>query len=357
MLVLSNEEIEQIITMPECMAVLEELYRDLAEGRALISPRMDNLSPTGREGAYYTFKHMGGTWPRRKLQALRINSDVITHPVIGGSIRREKVPLAGGRWVGLVELFSTETGELLAVFPDGVAQRMRVGATNGLGVKYLARKDAKRAALIGTGWQAGSQLMALLAARPMEEVKVFSVRRESREAFVAEWQKKFPAVRLRAVDTPEECARDVEIILAATSSLVPVIRPEWLREGMHASCIKAQEVNGPVVARCQRVVVNTKIQAKELNNIMPGTPNIPEEHIDGWWKQKGMRWQDFPELSELVAGKFPGRAGDQEITCFVNNVGLGLQFAGVGAVILDKARQLGIGHDLPGEWFTESVHP
>ena len=116
---------------------------------------------------------MGGPWPRRKIVGLRINSDIITHPVIGGRIRREKIPLAQGcRWVGLVELFSTETGELLALFPDGVAQRMRVGATNGLGIKYLARENACRLGLIGSGWQAGGQLMGALAARSIEEVKV-----------------------------------------------------------------------------------------------------------------------------------------------------------------------------------------
>jgi hypothetical protein len=56
-----------------------------------------------------------------------------------GTMRREKIPIADGRWVGLVLLFSTQTGEPLAIMPDGVLQRTRVGATNGLGAKYLAR--------------------------------------------------------------------------------------------------------------------------------------------------------------------------------------------------------------------------
>src|SRR5438093_9639767 len=131
---------------------------------------------------------MGGTWPAQGVQALRINSDVVTHPLVAGKPRRVKQPLANGRWVGLVLLFSTETGALLAMFPDGVMQRLRVGATSGLGLKHLAGADARRLALIGTGWQAGTQLAAALAVRPLKEVRVWSPRKESREAFVAEYK-------------------------------------------------------------------------------------------------------------------------------------------------------------------------
>jgi len=142
--------------MRDCLDALEPMYRDLATGRALLSPRVDSISPNAHPDGYYAFKQMGGTWPARGIQALRINSDVITHPVIAGMPRRVKTPLADGRWVGLVFLFSTETGALLAIFPDGVAQRLRVGAANGLALKRLAREDSRTLALIGTGWQAGA---------------------------------------------------------------------------------------------------------------------------------------------------------------------------------------------------------
>ena len=101
MLVLSNDEVARLLSMEECMAALEPMYRDLADGRALLSPRVDNIAPTGHAGGgYYGFKHMGGTWPAQGIQALRINSDVITHPLVAGTRRRVKVPAAGGRWGG-----------------------------------------------------------------------------------------------------------------------------------------------------------------------------------------------------------------------------------------------------------------
>lgn len=115
MRVLSNEDVDRLLTMPECIAVLEEMYRDYAHGEALLNlvPRIDNLSPSTEPVAYYGFTQMGGAWPRRRVQALRITSDIITHPIVAGTPRRVKQPKADGRWVGLVFLFSSETGALV----------------------------------------------------------------------------------------------------------------------------------------------------------------------------------------------------------------------------------------------------
>jgi alanine dehydrogenase len=349
MLVLSNEEIARLLTMQDCMAALEPMYRDYVNARALISPRVDNIMPNAHEGGYYAFKQMSGGWPAQGVQALRINSDIITHPVVGGKPRRVKQPLADGRWVGLVLLFSTETGALLAMFPDGVMQRMRVGATSGLGLKHLAREDVSTLALIGSGWQAGAQLMAARAVRNFREVRVYSPRRESREAFAAE-------NGIRAVDSVEACVEGADVILAATSSMVRVIDPKWLKPGMHVGCIKAQEIDGEVLDRCDRVLVHNRQQLKQFNNVMPGTPNVDESREQGWWKEPA-RSGRYPDLGELLAERVPGRERADEITCFANNVGTGLQFAAAGALVLRKAREQGMGQELPDNWFTEDVHP
>ncbi|MDQ6620055.1 MAG: ornithine cyclodeaminase family protein [Pseudomonadota bacterium] len=356
MLVLSNDDVERLLNMQDCIEALEPMYRDYARGKALLSPRVDNLAPTRLEGAYYGFKHMGGTWPAKGVQALRLNSDVITHPTIDGKLRRVKQPLANGRWVGLVLLFSTDTGELLAMFPDGVMQRLRVGAANGIAMKYLAREDVRTLALIGSGWQAGAQLMAALAVRPIREVRVYSTGRQNRESFAAEARKRHD-VTISAVDSLAECVAEADVIMAATSSLVRVIEPEWLKPGVHASCIKSQEVDGSVFERCDRVVVHTAQQAKQLDNILANTPNVATEHKRGWWHEPGREISSFDDLAKLVSGEVQGRRRADEITCFVNNVGIGLQFAAAGALLLERARQTGLGHDLPAEWFSEDVHP
>jgi ornithine cyclodeaminase/alanine dehydrogenase-like protein (mu-crystallin family) len=356
MLVLSNDEIARLLSIEECMAALEPMYRDVAEERVLFSPRVDNIAPNPHPHAYYAFKHMGGTWPAQGVQALRINSDVVTHPLVGGKPRRVKQPLADGRWVGLVLLFSTESGKLLAMFPDGVMQRLRVGATSGLGLRHLARADAQRLALIGSGWQAGTQLAAALAVRAFREVRVYSPRHETRAAFVAEAQKVHKA-KIVAVDSAEACVEGADVIAAATSSMVRVIEPRWLGPGVHVSCIKTQEVDAEVLARCDRVVFSNRRQTKHYDNVMKGTPNVKAESARGWWNDGAVCMDQFADLADVLAGRALGRQSDREITGFMNNVGTGLQFAAAGAYVLKKARAERVGTELPDDWFSEDVHP
>src|ERR1700719_1609785 len=168
-LILSNDDVGKLITMPECIDVLEEAYLELAEGRGISRTRSDCITPTGRADALYSLKSMDGVVPKLGVGAVRINSDIVTWPKQGTNRRRGKVPAApNGRYVGLVLLFSSDNGEPLAILPDGVLQRIRVGATNGLGIKYLARKDARAVGILGSGWQAATQLMAACAVRKIE---------------------------------------------------------------------------------------------------------------------------------------------------------------------------------------------
>src|SRR5204863_2685706 len=133
-----------------------------------------------------------GIVPKLGVGAVRINSDIVTWPKEAGNERRVKLPSApNARYVGLVLLFSSETGEPLAIFPDGVVQRMRVGAANGLGVKYLARQDARTVGILGSGWQAGAQLMAACAVRDIKSIRCFSPTKANREAFSSQMSTMF----------------------------------------------------------------------------------------------------------------------------------------------------------------------
>ena len=68
-------------------------------------------------------------------------------------------------------------------------------------------------------------------------------------------------------------------------------------------------------------------------------------------------WAEAPELKELIAGRISGRESAGEITCFVNNIGMGIQFAALGAAAYQEARAKGIGKEIPTDWFLQSVHP
>src|SRR5262249_5691017 len=150
-LILSNDDVEKVLTMPECMEVLEDANVELSEGRGLNRVRSDCLAPSGQAEALYSLKSMDGVIPTLRVGAVRIDSDIVTWPKLGNTMRRVKVPAAPNRrYVGLVLLFSSANGEPLAILPDGVLQRMRVGAANGLAIKYLARRNARLVGILGS---------------------------------------------------------------------------------------------------------------------------------------------------------------------------------------------------------------
>src|SRR4249920_1677465 len=202
-LILSNDDVEKVLTMPECIDLMEEAYIELAEGRGISRTRSDCFAPTTRPDALYSLKSMDGVAPKFGVGAVRINSDIVTWPKRGNAMRREKVAAApNNRYVGLVLLFSVENGEPLAILPDGVMQRMRVGAANGLGIKHLARDDARTVGMLGSGWQAGAQLMAACAVRDIQAIRCFSPNAEHCAAFAANMSALL-GVEVEPVDGPE----------------------------------------------------------------------------------------------------------------------------------------------------------
>jgi len=355
-LILSNEEIDQILTMPDCIDVLEDAYRELAAGRGVIRPRSDSLAPTELEGAVYALKTADGIAPKFGISAVRINSDIIQNPVVDGVPRRVKVPAApNNRWVGLVLLFSTATGEPLAIMPDGVMQRMRVGATTGLGAKYMARENATTAGLIGSGWQAGAQVMAIAAVRPINTVRCFSPNKENRENFCREYSERLK-LDIQPVDTPEAAVAGADVAMCSSSALDYIFFKEWLEPGMHVCSIKLPEIEPTAVMRADVLAIHSSHDKQALI----GTNDVNEpERVRGREDEvkNAIDFSALPTLLDLITGNLKGRTSDNQVTCFLNNTGTSYQFAAVGSVVLAKAKKLGMGNELPTGWFTEDVHP
>jgi len=355
-LILSNADVEKLLTMPECIDVLEDAYVELAEGRGVSRTRSDCITPTSRPDAVYGLKSMDGVIPKLGIGAVRINSDIVTFPKRGNNIRREKLPAApNGRYCGLVLLFSTENGEPLAILPDGVMQRMRVGAANGLGVKYLARKDAKRVGILGSGWQAGTQLMAVCAVRPIETIRCFSPNPTNRENFSRQMSAAL-GVEVIPVDQTEDAIEGADIVMCATNTLDNVFFERWIRPGMHLSSIKRPEIEMKALERADRIVLHSH-DASPIHVTTRDLAVAEKGKERGWSSAAELDFQKLPTLPELIAGKVEGRKSDEEVTCFMNNIGLGYQFAAAGAVVYRNAKASGLGHELPTDWFTEDVHP
>ena len=355
-LILSNDDVEALLTMPDCIAVMEEAYVELAEGRGVNRTRSDCMTPTSQPDAVYGLKSMDGVIPKLGIGAIRINSDIVTFPRVGNNLRREKVPAApGARYTGLVLLFSTENGEPLAILPDGVMQRMRVGAANGLGIKHLARNNAKSLGILGSGWQAGAQLMAACAVRDIEAIRCFSPNPQSREGFATAMSAVL-GVDIIPVGLAEEAIEGADIVMCATNSIDNVFFERWIEPGMHLSSIKRPEIEVKAVKRADRVVIHWNdptpihVAAKDV---------VIEEKVAGrgWQLAEEIDFHKLPTLPQLVAGRAEGRKSETDVTCFINNIGLGYQFAAAGSLVYRKAKESGLGHEVPTDWFTEDVHP
>lgn len=358
-LILSNEDVEGVLPVDACLEVLEEAYKDLGNGTAATVPRYDVLTPEGRD-SFYEYKTMSGVFPRRKVAALRLNSSVVKWYEKGGKVRKDKLPAASGdRFVGLVMLFSTESGEPLAIFPDGYIQKMRVASTGAIAARCLAREDAGVMALLGSGWQASAHLLTFCAVRNIRQVRVYSPTAENRRRFVEQMQEKVAAELVEA-GSAEEAIDGADLITCTTNSLSPLFPGALLQAGVHLSCVKPCELDVTSYRRARPLVIHWH-EAKPFHIVLGVDPQSIPDVAEGWrhpltQEVKGV-WDDLPVLSQLVNGRIRGREERSAITCFCNNVGLGLQFAAVGSEVLRRAREAGVGREVPTDWFLESVHP
>lgn len=361
-LFLNNEDIAELITMRDTMEALEVLYREMGDGAAVTAPRSDVHSPTAAaqsaEGpmAHY-LKSMSGASPHFGTAALRFSSDIVAWRDTGGGMRREKLPmLPGQRWMGIVLLFSSANGELLAIMNDGVLQRFRVGGANGVSTKYLARRDAETVGLIGSGWQAGTQAMAVCEARKIKKIKVFSPTKANREKFAKETSAQV-GVEIVPVDSYHDAVKAVDIIITSTNSRTPFLGKWALAEGMHISAMQRDEFDDEALLSCTPLVLHTRTTENNVTSSALAHFEREDFKLRDHPTDRGIDWKSLPTLSELLVGKIKGRESDGQITGFVNNIGMGAQFAAVGKKVFDAAKAKGYGRDVPLDWFTQDVHP
>jgi alanine dehydrogenase len=272
-----------------------------------------------------------------------------------GVKRRRLIPAApGGRYVGLVTLYSMTSLEPLAVLHDSFIQKMRVGATSAIGIRELASTGVTVAGMFGSGWQAQAHLECLLMVRPeIEEVRVYSPTPKNRAAFAQEWTAR-TGRRIVAVDHPRDAVAGCQIITCATAAMDPCFDGTWLEPGTHVTAITSpdgtatrRELDDATFDRADRIVVLSREQVHHDKQF----------DILGPVERGRMAWEDIHELGELLTGRVPGRTSRDEVTIFANNTGMGLQFAAVCARALRLAEERGLGHEVPTEWFLEETSP
>ena len=356
-LLLNNEEVEQALSPQEAIAATESIYRELAEGKALNRARSQVYLPAeSREhpGFHYRMKTQEGGSLDCGVWALRITSDMAGFSFTNGVKRRRILPVAtGNKYCGMVILFDVERIEPVAIMPDGVIQKVRVAAMSAVGARFLAPAKPRVLGLFGSGWQASAHIEFLAAQYAFEQIKVFSPNQEHCREFCRAWSGKLGR-EVRSVATSREAVEGSDFVQAATAAWDPVFDGHLVEKGMYVASIggsdasnKRREIDDECIRRADAYVVHSKEVAR--NDQSPDVWEVAQKGI--------FPWDNIHELQDLVGGKVAGRTSADQITVFNNNTGAGTQFAAVGAAVVKRARELGLGRELPTEWFLESVSP
>jgi ornithine cyclodeaminase len=359
MRILSNSDIEQVLTADETLGALETAYRELSCGQGANRPRNHTYFPlehTRHRGFRFRFKSQEGGNISSGVWALRITSDLAGVETLPSGVRRRRlIPAApGGTYVGLVTLYSLTTLEPLAIMHDSFIQKMRVGATSALGIRELSNPDATVAGMFGSGWQAEAHLECLLMVRPgIEEVRIYSPTAEHREEFARVWSDR-TGRKVIAVDQPRDAVVGCHIVTCATAAMEPCFDGRWLDPGTHVTAITSpdgtatrRELDDTTFDRAARITVLSREQVHHDKQF----------DILGPVERGRLAWEDIRELGDLLLGDAPGRSSRDDSTVFANNTGMGVQFAAVCARALALAEARDLGHVVPTSWFLETTSP
>jgi alanine dehydrogenase len=337
--------------MKECIAAVENAFQSLGRGKAYNLPR-GRIRTDAFEGKYsYWMNCIPGAAPELGVAALRIDSAV---QILSDDPTRSRGGHRDYRYCGLVLLFDTASGALLAILPDFTLSGVRVGATTAVGVKHLAREDATRVAVFGSGKQARTNLEGVCCVRSITSVSVYSPNREHREEFAREMSRRLEVEVLPAASR-DAAVENADIVICATNTMTPVFDGGRLRAGCHVTSIVGgdrhdlrirgrlrQEIDDKTLERSDIVIVNSREQAR-----------IDQQADVSVLVKSGRRkWEDIQELGELLHGGRPGRTASGQITLHLNNTGMGIQFAAAGRVVYERARKQGAGREMPDDWFS-----
>src|SRR5487761_25702 len=305
-LLLMEADVESLLTSAVASVAIEDAFRRLADGSAQFHSRQRLHLPGNAYLHYMAAADGTGGYMGMKIYT---------------SAR------AGLRF--LVPLFRAKTGELLALMEASYLGQMRTGAASGVATKLLARADARTVGIIGTGFQARTQLEAVAAVREIESIRAFGRDTERRERFAREMSEKL-GVPVEAVASAEEAVRDADIVITSTTASKPVLEGRWLRAGMHINAIGANfpekaELDADAVNRADMIFADSREQST----------------LEGDYS----RWNDVNELSDLIAGRVAGRMSSEQITLFKSN-GIAIEDVVTAGRIYELALQRSVGRSV-----------
>lgn len=317
LLVLTHDDVEALLTMPECIAAMEDALSALAKGE-VHNPLRSVVRAEGASGFLGLMPaYRGGPMPAYALK------EICLYP--GNPARGLDTHLGG------VLLHSGETGELLAIMNASAITAIRTAAVSAVATKLLARDDAQTLAVIGAGVQARSHLQAIPLVRNIRNIRLTSRTPAKAMALAAA----FPHVQV--VDSIEEAVRGADIIVTTTSSREPVVRREWIADGTHINAVgssiaSARELDAATVAASSLFVDRRESTVNESGDYLMALKEgmiAGPEHIRA-------------ELGEILTGQASGRTSHGEITLF-KSLGVAIEDLAAAQLLFEKARSSGGG--------------
>ncbi len=313
-LFLTESDVRELLPMERALECVEASFVAQGGGHAVNRSRERILLPE------VSLHYMAGALPDSRHLGLKIYT-----------VSRE-----ASRF--LVLLYDSANGRLLSLMQADWLGRIRTGAASGIATKYLARADASRLAIMGTGRQARTQLQAISRVRKLTAVKAFGRNQDRLQAFCREMSKDV-GLLVEPATTAEQAVRFADIVSTATSAQQPVVLGEWLQAGAHVNAIGAnaanrRELDDEAVRRATFIAVDSVEQSrKESGDLIQGLKNI------------GRGWESVTELHAVVAGRNPGRSSADRITLFKSH-GIALWDIAVAGFVYQQALERGMGRPL-----------
>jgi ornithine cyclodeaminase/alanine dehydrogenase-like protein (mu-crystallin family) len=302
---LTENDVRELLPMKDCIQLMQTVFGRLATGEAINHPRRRLILPTSS-----VLHYMAGS----------------DGQYFGAKIYSSN-PKTGAHFLFL--LYRAADAQPLALIEANYLGQIRTGAASGLATKFMARDDASILAIIGSGFQARTQIEAMRAVRPIGEVRVWSRDAAKRTAFAAE-------KGVRATETAEAAVRGADIIVTATFAKEPVLSSEWVDPGAHINAMGSNQANrreipAELVHRADKIAVDSIEQAR----MESGDLLMALDETD-WSSPR------IVELQDVVSGRVQGRTTPQQITLFKSN-GLAVEDVIAAAFVYERAQAAGRG--------------
>lgn len=315
-LYLTEDQVNSMLTMEIALASLDEVFRARSEGKVGNIPR--SRLPIGH-GSYNL---MAASWPE------------------AGIVGHKSYAAGSGGASFHVMLYGTNGEGLLAIIEANRMGQVRTGAASGIATKYMANPDASSVGIIGSGYQAETQLEAIAAVREITSARVFSRTTERRNSFAARMSERL-SIDVQPAESAAAAVQDVDVVVTVTNTAEPVLTGEMLEMGVHINAAGGnswmrRELDTHAVSMSDVVVTDDIDQAKtECGELMRAA------------ETGHFYWESLVRLDRIVRGWRQGRTKPEDVTLFESQ-GVAFEDIAVCKNLLNMAREQGIGTELPG---------